>query len=382
MMSKTQVLVVEDEFLVAEGIKHTLRKLGYDTMDTVAYGEEAVDKVAKYQPDLILMDIKLKGNIDGIEAAKMIQNRHNIPIVFITAYTDVKTINRVKRIKPIGYVVKPFDERELYSTIEIALYNHKLENETRDLKALVKEKAEQLIDKEHKMLQQERSALIGRLAGSIGHDINNPLQYIRGTAELINKLLQEDKTSPSDLKSLAETIMSGCDRISETCNRLGRVSRSNTVKEFNLYDAIESAITMTRGRWKKACEGINRDFTLDNPVIKGIESDVASVFMNLIVNSTQAIDGKNGQINVRVYQSNDNRYIISEVEDNGSGIPQAVLEKIGKESITTKPVEEGIGLGLLSSYNIVLQHGGKIVIDTTLGKRTKFSVILPDYRGN
>ena len=95
-------------------------------------GEEAVEKAAETHPDLILMDIKLDGDIDGIEAAEQIHSHFNIPIVYLTAYADNKTLRRAKITEPYGYIIKPFEERELQSNIEIALYKHKMENKLKE----------------------------------------------------------------------------------------------------------------------------------------------------------------------------------------------------------------------------------------------------------
>ena len=117
-------MVVEDEKIVAADIRQNLTMLGYMVPAVVASGEEAIKKAAEQCPDLVLMDIQLKGRIDGIEAAKIVQSRFNVPVVFITAFADEATIQRAKGTEPYGYLVKPFGKKELQSTIEIALYKY------------------------------------------------------------------------------------------------------------------------------------------------------------------------------------------------------------------------------------------------------------------
>src|SRR5207248_7734725 len=126
-MQKVQVLVVEDEKIVGADIRQNLTMLGYFVPAVLASGEEAIKKAAEECPDLVLMDIQLKGKIDGIEAAKIVQSRLNVPVVFITAFADVATIRRDKSTEPYGYIVKPFGKKELQSTIEIALYKYNRE---------------------------------------------------------------------------------------------------------------------------------------------------------------------------------------------------------------------------------------------------------------
>ena len=108
-MAKTRILVVEDEHVVAEDIKESLQALGYDVSAVAYSGEEAVEKAEETNPDLVLMDIVLKGETNGISAAGQIRSRLDIPVVYLTAYADEKTIERAKLTEPFGYIVKPFD---------------------------------------------------------------------------------------------------------------------------------------------------------------------------------------------------------------------------------------------------------------------------------
>ncbi len=116
------ILIVEDESIVALDIMDKLERLGYNVLAIVSSGEEAVEKVAKIQPDLILMDIVLKGKIDGIEAARRIQESFNIPIIYLTAHSDEQTLKRAKITRPFGYIIKPFTDKDLQNAIEIILY--------------------------------------------------------------------------------------------------------------------------------------------------------------------------------------------------------------------------------------------------------------------
>ncbi len=131
-MPETKILIVEDEAIVAEDIRNTLQNLGYTIYAVVPSGEEAITKIEEDKPDLVLMDVVLKGNMDGIEAASQIHSRFNIPVVYLTAFTDKKTIERAKLTEPFGYIVKPFEDRELHSTVEMALYKHKIESKLKE----------------------------------------------------------------------------------------------------------------------------------------------------------------------------------------------------------------------------------------------------------
>lgn len=124
-MGNAQIIIVEDERIVASDLKRRLDQLGYEVKAIVSSGEEAITKAEKCKPDLVLMDIVLKGSMDGITAANKIHALFNIPVVYLTAYTDRETLKRVKVSEPYGYLVKPFEERELIAAIEIALERHK-----------------------------------------------------------------------------------------------------------------------------------------------------------------------------------------------------------------------------------------------------------------
>jgi len=132
---KTRILIVEDESIVATDIRKTLQNLGYDVPTVVSTGQAAIQKAKEDRPNLVLMDIVLGGKMDGIKAARQIRTKFDIPVVYLTAYADDKTLKRAKVTEPFGYIVKPFEDRELKSIIEMALYKAKIENELKTSKA-------------------------------------------------------------------------------------------------------------------------------------------------------------------------------------------------------------------------------------------------------
>jgi PAS domain S-box-containing protein len=127
-----KILIVEDERIVALDISATLKTLGYKIAGIAVSGNEAQDIVVKEKPDLILMDISLKGELDGIQTAEIIQNNNNIPIIYLTAYADEDTLARAKITEPYGYIIKPYDKKILYSVIEMALYKNRMERKVKE----------------------------------------------------------------------------------------------------------------------------------------------------------------------------------------------------------------------------------------------------------
>jgi PAS domain S-box-containing protein len=131
-MAQTKILVVEDEGIVALEIQSRLINMGYDVRDVVATGEAAIERTLATHPDLVLMDIRLKGNIDGVAAADHIRLVLDIPVIFLTAYADADTLRRAKVTEPYGYILKPFEERELHIAIEMALYKYQMEQKLKE----------------------------------------------------------------------------------------------------------------------------------------------------------------------------------------------------------------------------------------------------------
>ena len=125
-MINAKIMIVEDNNIVALDLKKRLENLNYKVTNIFARGEDALESVDRSQPDVIIMDIKLKGELDGITTTELISRKYDIPVIFFTAYTSEKLLSRAKLTRPYSYIVKPFNDRELSCNIEIALYNHKL----------------------------------------------------------------------------------------------------------------------------------------------------------------------------------------------------------------------------------------------------------------
>jgi DNA-binding LytR/AlgR family response regulator len=130
-MSKTNILIVEDESIVAKDIQHSLKKLGYTVVGICSNGDDAIKTAEEMSPDLVLMDIMLKGEMSGIEAADQIRQRMNIPVIYLTAYADESTLNKAKVTEPYGYIIKPFKEIDLHTAIEMAIYKHEKETDVK-----------------------------------------------------------------------------------------------------------------------------------------------------------------------------------------------------------------------------------------------------------
>ena len=168
-MSKETILVVEDETLVGLELKEDLERLGYFVPEVIERGEAVVQAVARHQPDLVLMDIRLRGSLDGIEAAYQTKAEFDLPVIYLTAYSDADTLRRAALTGPDAFLLKPFDERELAANVEIALSRAKSgEPLRRELRGAIS-----LID------ALEEPALIADLDGRIAHANKAALALLR-----------------------------------------------------------------------------------------------------------------------------------------------------------------------------------------------------------
>ena len=127
IMEQVRILVVEDESIVAFDLKQHLEQAGYEVCGIFSSGEDTLANFGTILPDLVLMDIKLKGKLDGVQTASIIKDEYNIPVIFLTAFADDETLERAKITEPFGYIIKPFEERKLKTTIEITLSRYRLE---------------------------------------------------------------------------------------------------------------------------------------------------------------------------------------------------------------------------------------------------------------
>ena len=127
--NNVNVYIVEDESIVAKDIQNSLKKMGYNVLGISNNGPDAIKNIVDLEPNIVLMDIMIKGNMTGIDVAEIIKKEYNIPVIFLTAYADENTLSKAKITEPYGYILKPFKEVELHSTIEMALYKHKKDTE-------------------------------------------------------------------------------------------------------------------------------------------------------------------------------------------------------------------------------------------------------------
>lgn len=203
-MHNLKILIVEDELLIAENLALKLKKLGYAISETVASGKAALNHIETETPDLILMDISLKGNIDGIETAAKIRENKDIPIVFLTAYADDQTIERAAQVGCYGYILKPFKDKELQATIKIAINKHQ--------EQIVIQKSLHETISEYSEIQNSLQETISEYS-----EKNNNI-HIDALTQLPNKLF---------LRDLFEYLLSGYEKVTPTTNKENNTQEDN-----------------------------------------------------------------------------------------------------------------------------------------------------------
>jgi putative nucleotidyltransferase with HDIG domain/PAS domain S-box-containing protein len=192
MGNMNKILIVEDELIIAESIKKSLMSLNYEVTDVVTSGQEAIDSCQRIKPDIVLMDIKLEKDMTGIEAADEILKNFEIPSVFLTSYGDQDTLEKAALSQPYGYILKPFEDKELYAAIKMAIYKFKMEEKLRNNQKFLK----QIIDNDPNLIyvfdKNNQALIVNKALGNFLNVDHNKLLGKKLTAACPEKkILQE-----------------------------------------------------------------------------------------------------------------------------------------------------------------------------------------------
>ena len=195
-----RILVVDDQVVITMQLEERLTGMGYEVVGRASSGEASIDMARHFRPDLVLMDIVMPGRLDGIDASKVIQTELEIPIIFLTAYADDEYVQRAKHVEPYGYIVKPFQEKEIKAAIEVALYKKQIELVMVIQQARLRERVERhAVELEKRMT--ERIAELRRLLNEIS-------DHETRMAELEDAIRQlRDQLQAASLTSLADDAL-------------------------------------------------------------------------------------------------------------------------------------------------------------------------------
>jgi two-component system NtrC family sensor kinase len=227
---------------------------------------------------------------------------------------------------------------------------------------------------ERQLLNADKLASIGRLAAGIAHEINNPLGIILGYTQLLLRSELPDSERYEDLKTIEKHVRM-CKNIVGDLLKFSRMSQ--TEKQIgDIHSVIEDVLSMLHHQFEGSRIVIERDFDSSVPEFSFDASKMKQVFINMLMNARDAIGDKGGRVFVRTRWRQDQDAVWIQIEDDGCGIPAEHLGKIFEPFFTTKPPGKGTGLGLAVSYGIVAEHGGDILVESTEGKGTVFTIIL------
>ena len=362
-----RIFIVEDQRLIAADLENTLSKLGYQIVGTAATGEEAIRRTDETRPDLVLMDIRLRGELDGIQAATSIRQRADIPIVYLTAYADEETILRAKVTSPFGYVVKPINQRELRAAIEIALYKHDTE------RALAEEIARRQTAEESVQARDEFLQIAA-------HELKTPMTSLRLHLDTLSHALKKSGTQDERLHARVATAMRQTARLSRLIENLLDVSRitgGRLVLEFEEFDLVHMAEEVVDRFQVEATKArCTLEVRQQRPLVgRWDRLRLEQVVSNLLSNAIKY--GAGMPIHVEIGEGG--RGALLSVRDGGIGINEEALERIfGRfERAVSLHHFGGLGLGLFIARQIAEAHGGTIGVRSQPGDGATFTVTLP-----
>lgn len=362
-MNEPKILIVEDELLIAQTLCRRLRKFGYHVVDTLTSGLPAIERAITLKPDLILMDIALEGDIDGIETAIRILEKVNIPVIYTTAYADDNTLERAEATGAYGYIIKPFRERDLHAAIKMALQKHK----------------EQLKMQQSLEMAQTVSEDKSRYLSIASHDMRTPLTAIKMSADMLKRY---DQKWPETKKAVHfARIQDAVTNMSQMLEEVLTLSMAEAGKlSFNPAPlevinfcqlVLEGFRPLTTGRHELIFKS-STDFLVANLD----EALLRCILSNLLANALK-YSPEGGMICLQITSSL--QEVSFQVEDQGIGIPAEDLSKVFDQFERANNVGsiKGSGLGLYIVKLAVNLQGGQIWVESKVGEGTRFKVTLP-----
>jgi signal transduction histidine kinase len=370
-MANATILVVEDESIIALDIRSSLLNSGYQVAAIATSATEALAKVAEVHPDLVLMDIRIKGDMDGVDTAERIHREFSIPVVYLTAHADENTLQRAKLTAPFGYVLKPFEDRELITTIEIALHRHQAEVAIRN--ALERER--------------ELGDLKSQFVALVSHEFRNPLSTILFSAELLERYSEQLTAEKKQI--YFQRIQSSVKRMNYLLSEVLTLGEVESGKlQFNpqpldllsfcreLIEEMQPEVVATHQiclnyHTASSLQEFPSHLILDEKLLRHILTNLLS---NAIKYSPQ---GGSIEFDLTCKPGE----IIFQIQDHGIGIPVADREDLFNSFYRAKNVNTipGTGLGLPIVKQCVEMHGGKVFFTSELGLGTTFTVVLPSH---
>jgi signal transduction histidine kinase len=381
-MQRPSILVVEDERIVAMDIQDRLVRLGYEVFGLASSGQQALEMTAGTRlPDLVLMDIHLEGGMDGIEAARILGQERGLPVVFLTAHADDATLQRAKVTQPFGYVIKPFEERELHSAIEISVYRHRV--------------AAELARRDERLRQAQKLEAVGLLAGGMSQHFANLLTAMSGYVRLLRSLDAGHADVPGTLDRMEAAIDRGTALVAALRSFTGR--GAGQPERLAIDEVVLGMMPILRGLVSEGIR-IKTELAAGGALVLADRDQVEQVLMNLALNACDAMPS-GGALTLTTGLEAPREidepprapggppgacgpggaphgWAVLAVTDTGCGMDEETRERVFEPFFTTKSGARGPGLGLSVVHGIAEQAGGRVAIDSAPGKGTTVSVSL------
>lgn len=366
------VLLVEDEKSYALFMKHMLVSNGAKKTLVAKNSIEAIEHAKNHEIGIILMDIDIEGEHDGIETARIVRTYTDAPIIYLTASQNKQTISKAIRTHADGYLVKPCEQEDLFIAIESALHRQS-------------EKRKQLVTDQVKEHSQKLET-VGALAAGIAHDFNNILAIIHSHAEILRL-----KTKPQNPHyKYIESIFNASTKGASLVKGLMQFTRAEDPinRVFPPNQVVNETVDMLQRLVRKDIT-LKTDLSPNTSEISFIPSQLQQIIINLCLNARDSIKGrgsiqiKTDLVSISSQESttlSEGNYVSIEIMDTGTGIPLHILDKIFEPFFTTKSQESGTGLGLAMSLQIARKAGGDLQLVQTGSNGTSFIIYLPTYK--
>lgn len=395
-----RVLVVDDESNNLKTINRILMPLHY-MMEFAKNGEEALNHVPGFNPDVVLLDIMMPG-IDGYEVCRQLKSdskTSGIMVLLVSAKSAVENRLRGYEVGADDYIIKPYDSEELRARVGILL---RLKNAQDELRALNRN-LEKLVEvKTRELVKKERQAVVGQMVQGIVHNLRGPVMVIHSRADMagrvVRKLLEISTDDPESFGESVQKVIHNLDRLLEAVDRTetlidsllskGRQEAAGEKQRLNLNDIIAEELKFLDADMELK-HGVKKHLNLDPsvPDFYGIYSDFSQVIYNLTKNASDAM--KNSQEKeLTISTKHDDQNIYIRFQDTGSGISSVDLERIFDPFFTTKSKKEsdktgeptGTGLGLHTCSELMKTYGGEISVHSKVGTGTTFTISIPKER--